>query len=93
MNLIKNKIRKLDNLSDLNELSAFINDCKVMLGKSSINVGDKVWVVQKTKKTAGKVIKMNMNICIQCTYIIRIFFLKISCNVNDNCFFERLIHI
>tara|TARA_Y100000034_G_scaffold93298_1_gene112886 strand:+ start:242 stop:493 length:252 start_codon:yes stop_codon:yes gene_type:complete len=60
MNLIKNKIRKLDNLSDLNELSAFINDCKVMLGKSSINVGDKVWVVQKTKKTAGKVIKMNI---------------------------------
>ena len=60
MNLIKNKIRKLDSLSDLNELSAFINDCKVMLGKSSINVGDKVWVVQKTKKTAGKVIKMNI---------------------------------
>ena len=60
MKLIKNKIRKLDNLSDLNELSAFINDCKVMLGKSSINIGDKVWVVQKTKKTAGKVIKMNI---------------------------------
>ena len=31
-----------------------------MLGKTSIKVGSKVWVVQKTKKTAGEVIKMNI---------------------------------
>jgi len=47
---IKNEIRKLDSLSELNELSAFINDCKVMLGRMSFSVGDKVYVVQKTKK-------------------------------------------
>ena len=44
---IKNEIRKLDSLSELNELSAFINDCKVMLGRMSFSVGDKVYVVQK----------------------------------------------
>ena len=41
---IKNEIRKLDSLSELNELSAFINDCKVMLGRMSFSVGDKVYV-------------------------------------------------
>ena len=57
MNLIKNKIRKLDNLSDLNELTDFINGCKMMLGKSNLRVGDKVWVVQKTKRTEGVITK------------------------------------
>ena len=57
---IKNEIRKLDSLSDLNELSAFISDCKTMLGKSSLGVGSKVWVVQKTKRTAGVITKMNI---------------------------------
>jgi hypothetical protein len=57
---IKNKIRKLDKLSDLNELSRFVNDCKTMLGKSSLCVGAKVFVVQKTKKTPGVITKMNI---------------------------------
>ena len=57
---IKNKIRKLDSLSELNELSAFIGDCKTMLGKSVLNVGSKVNVVQKTKKTPGIITKMNI---------------------------------
>ena len=57
---IKNEIRKLDSLSDLNELSAFISDCKTMLGKSVLNVGSKVNVVQKTKKTPGIITKMNI---------------------------------
>ena len=48
---IKNEIRKLDSLSDLNELSAFISDCKTMLGKSSLSVGYNVFVLQKTKRT------------------------------------------
>ena len=57
---IKNEIRKLDSLSDLNELSAFISDCKTMLGKSSLSVGDNVFVVQKTKRTPGVITKMNI---------------------------------
>ena len=57
---IKNKIRKLDSLTELNELSTFISECKTMLGKSTLVVGSKVWVVQKTKKTAGIITKMNI---------------------------------
>ncbi len=55
---LKNEIKKLDNLSELNELSAFINDCKTMLGKSALSVGSNVFVVQKTKKTPGVITKM-----------------------------------
>ena len=57
---IKNEIRKLDSLSELNELSAFISECKTMLGKTTLAVGSKVWVVQKTKRTAGVITKMNI---------------------------------
>jgi len=57
---IKNEIRKLSSLSELNDLSSFINECKTLLGKSSLGVGSKVWVVQKTKKTEGIVTKMNI---------------------------------
>jgi len=57
---LKNEIRKLDNLSELNELSAFINDCKTILGKSALSVGSDVFVVQKTKKTPGVITKMNI---------------------------------
>mgnify|MGYP006083052191 CR=1 FL=1 len=55
---IKNQIRKLDKLSDLNDLTSFINDCKTMLGKSALSVGSNVLVVQKTKKTPGVITKM-----------------------------------
>ncbi len=64
MNLIKNKIRKLDNLSDLNELTSFIDDCKVMLGRATFKVGDEVYVVQKTKKTPGIITKINVKKCL-----------------------------
>ena len=57
---IKNEIRKLSSLSELNELSTFISECKTMLGRSTLVVGSKVWVVQKTKKTAGVITKMNI---------------------------------
>ena len=57
---IKNEIRKLSSLSELNELSTFISECKTMLGKSTLVVGSKVWVVQKTKRTAGVITKMNI---------------------------------
>ena len=55
---LKNEIRKLSSLSELNELTSFINDCKTMLGKSALSVGSKVNVVQKTKKTSGVITKM-----------------------------------
>jgi hypothetical protein len=57
---IKNEIRKLDSLSELNELSRFISDCKTMLGKASLSVGSDVFVVQKTKRTPGVITKMNI---------------------------------
>ena len=57
---IKNEIRKLGSLSELNELSSFISECKTMLGKSVLSVGSKVNVVQKTKKTLGIITKMNI---------------------------------
>ena len=57
---IKNEIRKLSSLSELNALSSFISECKTLLGKSTLGVGSKVWVVQKTKKTEGVVTKMNI---------------------------------
>ncbi len=57
---LKKELRKLDSLSELNELSAFISECKTMLGKSSLSVGDNVFVVQKTKRTRGVITKMNI---------------------------------
>ena len=57
---LKNEIRKLSSLSELNELTSFISDCKTMLGKSALSVGSKVNVVQKTKKTPGVITKMNI---------------------------------
>ena len=57
---IKNEIRKLSSLSELNQLSSFISDCKTMLGKSSLSVGSDVFVVQKTKRTPGVITKMNI---------------------------------
>ena len=61
---IKNEIRKLSSLTELNELSEFINDCKTMLGKSVLSVGAKVWVVQKTKRTKGTITKINQKKCV-----------------------------
>ena len=57
---IKNEIRKLSSLSELNELSSFISDCKTMLCKSALSVGSDVFVVQKTKRTPGVITKMNI---------------------------------
>ena len=60
MNTIKQEISKIDNLTDLNALTTFISECKVMLAKSTLTVGSEVWVVQKTKRTAGVITKMNI---------------------------------
>ena len=53
-----NEIRKIDNLADLNALTTFVQDCKTNLGRTTIMVGSKVNIVQKTKKTAGVVTKV-----------------------------------
>jgi hypothetical protein len=47
-------------LSELNELTAYVNSVKTQQAKADISVGDNVWVVQKTKRTAGVVTKVNI---------------------------------
>lgn len=47
-------------LSELNELSAYTQTIKVRSARDSIQVGDKVFVVQKTKRTLGTVTKVNI---------------------------------
>mgnify|MGYP003313242454 FL=1 len=61
--LIKAGIQQL-NLTELNELSSFISDVKVMNAKASLSVGQKVFVVQKTKKTPGVITKINQSKCL-----------------------------
>jgi hypothetical protein len=61
--LIKTGIQQLS-LTELNELSAFINDVKVINAKASLTVGQKVNVVQKTKKTPGIITKINQTKCV-----------------------------
>ena len=60
---LKFEIQKM-NLAQLNELSAFINDCKVLNAKATLKVGQKVNVVQKTKKTPGVITKINQSKCL-----------------------------
>ena len=55
---LKQEIMKLSSLSQLNEISSFVSECKTLLGKSALSVGAKVFVVQKTKKTPGVITKM-----------------------------------
>ena len=47
-------------LTELNELSAYTNTIKTRSAKDSISVGDRVFVVQKTKRTLGEVVKVNI---------------------------------
>ena len=46
-------------ITELNQIQKLISDIKVMKAKSGINGGDRVYVVQKTKKTPGTVRKIN----------------------------------
>ena len=46
-------------LTQLNGLVSFIHQVQVLAAKSSIAVGDEVYLVQKTKRTLGTVIKVN----------------------------------
>ena len=45
--------------SELNEVMGMCRDIKTMKAKSDIRVGMRVYVVQKTKKTPGTVVKIN----------------------------------
>ena len=63
MKNVKTEIQKM-NLAQLNELSEFISDMKVMVGKATLSVGQKVFVVQKTKKTPGVITKINQSKCL-----------------------------
>ena len=55
-----NQISSIDNLEDLMFLNEFVMDTRNKLGKNTLSVGSKVWVVQKTKRTAGVITKMKV---------------------------------
>ena len=59
---IKKEIIGMD-LSELNSLIDFIRDVQVMNAKSSLKVGQKVYVVQKTKRELGTLIKIKQSRC------------------------------
>ena len=63
MKNVKTEIQKM-NLAQLNDLSEFISQMKVMVGKATLSVGQKVFVVQKTKKTPGTITKINQTKCV-----------------------------
>ena len=46
-------------ISELNQVMNMVQEIKIMKAKSTISVGDRVYVVQKTKKTPGTVRKIN----------------------------------
>lgn len=60
---IKKEIMSMS-LAELNALSTFVNEVKVFNAKSSLAVGMKVYIVQKTKKTPGTITKVNQKKCL-----------------------------
>jgi hypothetical protein len=54
------EISSIDNLEDLMMLGEFVMDTRNKLGKNTLSVGSKVWVVQKTKRTEGVITKMKV---------------------------------
>ena len=46
-------------LDELMLLQQYITDTRADKGRTTMSVGSKVWVVQKTKKTEGVITKMN----------------------------------
>lgn len=60
--MISNEIQKSlmgMSVSELTELQQFASELKIMKNKSGLSVGQRVYVVQKTKKTPGTVRKIN----------------------------------
>tara|TARA_B100000287_G_scaffold311436_1_gene294701 strand:+ start:2854 stop:3141 length:288 start_codon:yes stop_codon:yes gene_type:complete len=54
------ELKALSSLAELNAVSSLVNDLKTQLGKATIVAGAKVYVVQKTKKTLGTVVKVKI---------------------------------
>ena len=50
-------------LSELNNLMDYIRDVQVITAKASLTVGQKVYVVQKTKRTKGIILKIKQRKC------------------------------
>ena len=50
--------------SDLQSLISFTRTVMETQTKATLNVGDDVWVVQKTKRTAGVIKKVTIKRCI-----------------------------
>jgi len=51
------------NLSELNNLTEFVRDVQVMTAKSTLKVGMDVYIVQKTKRELGTLIKIKQSRC------------------------------
>ena len=61
MNKVQNDIAQGNfSTTELNQLITFIQGVKTTQAKRSISVGDAVFVVQKTKKTRGTVVKIKI---------------------------------
>ena len=61
MNKVQNDIAQGNfSTTELNQLITFIQGVKTNQAKRSISVGDSVFVVQKTKKTRGTVVKIKI---------------------------------
>ena len=60
---MKVEMGKMSN-SELNDLINFAQELKTFNSKTSLVVGAKVWVVQKTKKTEGVVTKVKRTKCL-----------------------------
>ena len=58
------EIRYIQSNGVLNELIKFIRERQVELGRKQFSVGQDIWVVQKTKRTAGVVKKINRTRCL-----------------------------
>jgi hypothetical protein len=57
------EIRHIQSNGVLNELIEFIRERQVELGRKQFSVGQDVWVVQKTRRTAGVVKKILRTRC------------------------------
>lgn len=55
---IKQAMLALDT-ADLNDIIDLADELKTLKGRTSLKVGQDVWVVQKTKRTAGIIEKIN----------------------------------
>ena len=65
MSEIKQAVMRGDfSTSDLQSLISYTRTVMETQTKATLNVGDDVWVVQKTKRTPGVIKKVNIKRCI-----------------------------